>query len=537
MTELHSGPNQDRRTLFRRYRRTLGSIVLTAAVLLTVPPCGSSNRFFSGRLCAQEVSDGGTADAATAAGGESSLAADSLATPMGPESDQPVAGDGFSVLNRLSGFDRQRLTDSAAWLRQPQDAERLAEVAKLLFQVNRLAGSSLRRTAVDGDGSEFHPPRRDAEIGDAVHIRGRVVAVAGAKLPVELADLLEFPAVYRVEVRTDAGDDAAASSTVYVLTSNVPSAWLSAAGASSSAKLDQPTAATGVLIAAGRPTVLAAPGLAWYPTAESVASADWALLARHGFDAALIESIRVRDRKSLSAADRESFYALLRSAARVEARERPAPRDIDAGQLLKESARWIGHRLRIDCQSVRLTRVAVSDPAMRQRLDTDHYWQIDASGDLGDLMIRIEPADGESEPATFVNRYPISIVALSLPESLRRRLESDGVADTRSDVALVSRRLVVEGFLYRLWSYESDLMRRHGGGDQFGPLIMASRIIDDEPTAADPAGVALIGRVAAVAAMIMLVAAAGWVYRTGRQDAAAQARRQNRPERLDWSDE
>jgi hypothetical protein len=216
---------------------------------------------------------------------------------------------------------------------------------------------------------------------------------------------------------------------------------------------------------------------------------------------------------------------MLVAAGRATGDDLLPPPEVDAADLLKRSGDWVGRRLRLRCQTVRITRVTVTNPAVREWIASDHYWQIDALGELGNVVIRIEPEDGVSEPATFENRFPVSVVTLKLPDFIETAIDPSGQAFARNDVLMLSRQLIVDGFFYRLWSYESDLMRRHGGGDQFGPLVMASRVFDNEPPAGDAVGVGIIGQTAAVATILMMAAAALWIYLTGRQDATARARR------------
>ncbi len=198
----------------------------------------------------------------------------------------------------------------------------------------------------------------------------------------------------------------------------------------------------------------------------------------------------------------------------------------------------MGRYVRLDCQSVRLTRIAITSAETRAAVGADHYWQLDAQGELGNIVIQIQSEDADAEPATFQNRYPLSIVMLRLPDFLRQLAGAGPAADAHQhNVLMVSRQLRVEGFFYRLWSYESDYMSHHGGGKQFGPLVMATRIVDIEPPPGDRVGVGRIGQTAAATVLVMLLATGVWVYVSGRQDAAARARRLAQTETLAWPDD
>jgi hypothetical protein len=449
---------------------------------------------------------------------------------------------GRSVIDRLSGFDEQRIAAVGDWLPAPRDEERLAEAAKLLFQVNRLARTAL--AAPPAGSAPYDDPTLISTAGDSITIRGTATSVVAVTLPPDLADVMEFDRVYRVEIQTTyraITDDTEASElhpgpTVNVLTTSVPSAWLSEAAPPQD--LNERTSAVGVVVRSnddGRPTLIAAANLAWFPAATSPASEDWALLAGRGVDASLLEDVRARNRKPLLAADHNAFYAMLKAADELASAPLPPPDEVDASELLRNARDAVGRRVRLRCQSVRLTRITITNPGLRNMLATDHYWQIDALGDLGNVIIRIESDDRDAEPVTFQNRYPVSVVALTLPDFLQDRIGgSDASAAGRSDILLLSRQLVVDGFFYRLWSYESDFMRQHGGGDQFGPLLMATRIHDDELPPGDVVGVSIIGKGAAVAAVVMILATGLWLYVTGQQDAAVRRRRLSQTEATQW---
>lgn len=447
-----------------------------------------------------------------------------------------------SVIDRLSGFDASRITAAGEWLQRPGEPEKLAEIAKLLYQINRMARSGFGTAARMGAQAETAPQRADstegttyrtARVGDSLVLRGRVVSITATALPEELGEVLEFDTVFHTRVLLDETQQrtagaAATSALAHVLTSSVPQAWLSP---NQPDGLNEQTAAEGVVVvpASGdQPLMIAASSLARLPTTPTGGpeSEDWALLARHGFDVSLIEAIRGRNGKPLVADDQVAFYELLRAADHI-GRESPAPLpQIDAGRLLREAPAKIGRRVRLPCQSMRVTRVGVENAGLRERLGSDHYWQIDAMGDLGNLTIRIESGRAGAEPAVFENRFPISIVVLRLPAFLEPFVSaSEGGSATRNDVALVSRRLLIDGFFYRLWAYENDRMDRLGDAQQIGPLIMASNIADAEPPPGDLVGVDRIGYGAAFAAVLMLLITSLWLYRTGRGDAIARAKR------------
>lgn len=437
---------------------------------------------------------------------------------------EPSPATNRSVLQSISGFDKQRVEAVSAWWRRPEDPQSISEAAKLLFQVNRLGRSSLasrpsRPTATASDPLIW-------EIGDAVAINGRAKSIASARITDDLADVLEFSQLYRIEIETDDG------TTLRVIATSIPQAWI--ALWSQTQTLDQPMSAIGMVVSAGgdtEPRLIATPKIAWFPAAELSEDAagirsHWALLAQYGFDVSMIEQLRSLNRQPLVAADQNAFYSMLRAAAEVQPADQPQPETIDAADLLRNPGDSIGKRIRLRCQSVRITRITLNNPAIIAALGSDHYWQIDALGELGNVVIRIEPQDKTIEPVVFENRYPVSLATIRLPDFLAKAIGDDPSTGLRNDVLMLSQQLTVEGFFYRLWSYENDLMQQHGGGNQFGPLVMASQIIDSEPPRKDVVGVSKIGQWAAIATVTMMLAAGAWIYATSRQDARARAKRE-----------
>ena len=84
----------------------------------------------------------------------------------------------------------------------------------------------------------------------------------------------------------------------------------------------------------------------------------------------------------------------------------------------------------------------------------------------------------------------------------------------------------IDGFFFRLWGYESDFMSQQGSGQQFGPLVMATRFRNLEPQSEDPIGVGVIGTGAAVVVLTAMAMIWWWQRRAWAADDAARRRRQ-----------
>jgi hypothetical protein len=211
-----------------------------------------------------------------------------------------------------------------------------------------------------------------------------------------------------------------------------------------------------------------------------------------------------------------------------QARESAPPRE--------DGAVHGGDWVEIALTTVQITRVEVSEPKRQRQLGGDHYFQIDAVGDLGNVDVQIaSPEGGTGPPARFENRYPVSLVTAELPPFLSERIGSDEGGE--AIVTEISVPIEVDAFFFRLWSYSTDYMDQFGGGKQIGPLLIAARI-DGRATAADPAGVGLIGWLAAIAVLTAIAAIAVWNRFMQKQDRLVKEQRlRNESERIELPDD
>ncbi|WP_153557907.1 hypothetical protein [Roseimaritima sediminicola] len=450
-----------------------------------------------------------------------------LATPLRGESALPL----------LAGYSQQQVEQAAQWLARPQDEDARTAAAQLLYQLRRAGETALQKRLPKGD-EEAAAQRYVA--GDVIRWEGRAVDVAGVAVPQQQAEVLQMPRLFRFRL-----DDSAR----YVITHQVPRQWSRGAGKTQPHRVR----VVGVVLRTderGQPLVVAAPHIQWYPAAdEAVAVAGQRLLAAVGFDVGRIDSVASNDKRPL-AAD-EPFFELLAAAEAYRGHDAadagPPPSPVDVIDLLKDSKGHIGQWVTMPLETVRVTRIQLSAAEQtRLAISQDHYWQLDCFGRVeGRVVIQPEPAEAEpgrgepgrgepergetggeetESPIEFANRYPVSVVAVTLPPQLTERM--DRQVGAGSAVTMLRVPIRVNGFYYRQWSYDTEYMDAQQAGRQFGPLLMASQIFVRDVRVA---GGGIDGQaVVAIAFLVALVVIAGGVWWVGRRDRRHVQRRRER---------
>ena len=404
-----------------------------------------------------------------------------------------------SAIPLLSGFDQQRVEATFPINDEPT----AGEAAKLVYRLRRIDPKTLSDLGQTGN------PRS----GDVTEIDGVIQEIGTWRIPDRLTDFLELRRLQEVLI------DSQQQGAVRVIT----------AGLADRAAAGDRVTGFGVLIKSHEDaTAVAAGRLKWFPRRSQ--NVGVAMLSDKGVDAAALADLSSRDRMPLVAEDADVFYSVLRAAAELPGTDDTAiapPELVDPVALLRDPGEMGGQWLRMTLTTVRVTRITVSDDARREQLGRDHYYQIDASGELDNVVVSIARPEGQSgDPIQFENSYPVSVAVRELPAFLRRAIvELDG---TGAVSTMISRPIRIDGFFLRLWSYESDYMQRLGGGKQFGPLIIASRIVDLAPESSDPIGVRMIGWLAAAGVVISLLGIAVWSRIVASRDSDARRKRKSK---------
>lgn len=410
-----------------------------------------------------------------------------------------------SALELLSGFDVQRITDCYP----VDDSDAAGEMARLLYR--------LRKADPNVIAARSAPAAAVSSAGDVARVEGTISAIRQYKVPAKLVEFLELESFQEIVLeQADLGETLSVFAPTLVGKIShgdfikADAVWLSS------------DAGKGVF-AAGR--------VAWIPaTAESV---GWRLLAEQGVDLSYIAELASRNRKPLEADDGEAFYSMIAAAKTlqqpmpIEDQPRPVAETVQPVELLQHPQQYHGQWIRLNANTVRITRVSVTELRRREQLGQDHYYQIDASGDLGRYVIRLERSDQDAgEPIEMSGTYPVTLVSAEIPEFLQQQLEANNAV-----VSMTSHPVSIDGFFYRLWSYQNEFMTREGGGKQVGPLIVVS---DWRSLAVNDSGgqeVQVIGYVLALGILAAIIATVWWTRRNAWED--ARVRDQSREVKID----
>jgi hypothetical protein len=134
----------------------------------------------------------------------------------------------------------------------------------------------------------------------------------------------------------------------------------------------------------------------------------------------------------------------------------------------------------ISVRLLRAARIDVVDPAERQWLGADHYYEVDGMGDLQGTRIDYRPSSQAGEPIRFEGEFPVTLLARKLPGELLA--EGEVMEETQTAQIALRGQVEVEGLHYRMWAYRSQRIANRSidrpddaTGAQLAPLIAVAR--------------------------------------------------------------
>ncbi|MEX2092261.1 MAG: hypothetical protein WD971_06270 [Pirellulales bacterium] len=450
----------------------------------------------------------------------------------------------FRKLLELAGWNATRFAtfDKAG----PLADEDQQELVELLWRLKTFDGPQLTDWARAGASGKEIAAAPSEHVGEIVELAGRVTRVERHALSAELAARLEMPAYFECQMMLDGGAGMAT-----ILTSRVPKAWLELQS------LDEPAESAGVLIRLLSSTngstdrLFVSREIAWHPKQPHApfVSLGESVLGELGVDVGLLDD--VRQRRPISAAEREAFYQMLDASGRIGTNQltRFASQDLDAvekhwaaeeqrlaatlkdsppggnprdrvrlqlahevqaraakGQysvapLFNDAENRVGELVTLDGAARRVTRVDVGTSAdgttsdVARRFGIDHYYEID-----------VFTEDSQNNPVVFCVR--------ELPPGFPL---GDGLQEP----------VRIAGFFFKSWSFQSRRatlpdaqVDAAPAGDmrQFAPLLIGrGPILIDEADASASDSTGLIAAGLFVVLLGAIWAAGWWLARDDRR--------------------
>jgi hypothetical protein len=289
----------------------------------------------------------------------------------------------------------------------------------------------------------------------------------------------------------------------------IPRLWLP------SARIDQPVTVAALWLAIDAPNSPAIPsqGLAiashidwswdgWstpLPDGVEALPATFRQLGSQGWNLAQIDTMERLQGKPIQRDDGEALMPLLRlvtesatgtgggaeASVLVPANEAEkstgvskAPRTL--AQVLRDPFGAILQPVAISVRLLRAVRIEVVDPAERQWLGADHYYEVDGMGDLQGTRIDYRPSSKAGEPIRFEGEFPVTLLASKLPAELLA--EGEVMEETQTAQIALRGQVEVEGLHYRMWAYRSQRIANRSidrpddaTGAQLAPLIAVAK--------------------------------------------------------------
>ncbi|MCY2985528.1 MAG: hypothetical protein NTY15_18020 [Planctomycetota bacterium] len=398
---------------------------------------------------------------------------------------QPPADTRTPFLNVQSRLEQSVLGLDDAVLESGFNGLDASGVAKPIFELQKLVPEINLLL-------ERNPDWPIADVATLNRLSGIVTKVSRIPISAQLASLLEQPHVYRCEFESG-------SQPIVFLSAAVPGAWKQANG-NPQQEIRQPCQVDVLRLVDGS-------SYAWtraiqWKKGNGIAtgeSRDWrpsiskpfAYLFDHDWDLAWLEQVRELQSdpiRPLSSKEIEPFYRLMR-IAKGSSLEVAPPRNegseplsivsiLDSLTKSRKSVKPSMERVAMNMRIVRVSRVSVDDPAMAAILGSDRYYQLDTMADIGNREYEDagdQGGDKAKEPVVYHKEYPVTCVAIDIPDWLLNAEGSASVLDSKLEHVWYPRlKTSGAGWFYRFWSYKTQETLQSLGVDhrQRGPLVV-----------------------------------------------------------------
>ncbi|MBU6239472.1 MAG: hypothetical protein KGQ51_16740 [Planctomycetes bacterium] len=345
------------------------------------------------------------------------------------------------------------------------------------------------------------------------------------------------------------------NSSCMIMTQHVPSQWLR------TSELRQPVIARGLafdVANAKAKTLLISPAVQWREEATAASSdstatvgdstsyaptlpAGWTALLKRGWNLDWIDTIEGLQGKPMTARESQAFYSMLGcskqpfDAAQIAGLETPKGKETANNQTLSvmqsiqraetrkskrdapgQDAASSGYRVKGVAEVRRVQRVDVRNPQEQQWLGADHYYQLDGFADIGNSRITIR-YDESVEPIVFEKEFPVTLVALKVPDSLL--VDAADAIPGEAQAWYPRTRVSVSGWFYRMWRFKTTQVSEATNNKeaQQGPLLVIDRF--DDPPARQVSGASNTSpQWIAITTLAIGIVGGLWILRQVRQE-------------------
>jgi len=252
----------------------------------------------------------------------------------------------------------------------------------------------------------------------------------------------------------------------------------------------------------------AAPRVRWYPDTQ---------LGKLRFDYELLDDIQ--QKRTLLKGENEVFYEFLATAKRTpdQVYQLAKPLDNEIVELWQHPDKQVGELLKFRGLTRHVTRIAVEDPALAQRLGFDHYYYLELFVPLKIptiVQIPIQPKEDDEQGAAAKGPQEFDKIHF---DSMPLVFYFHELPPGETLQSLKNKQVEVHGFFLKAWRYQSNVeLTNKKNASLFGPLLMGNQpqVITPPPVAgANIPGLLIL---AVVAGSVLIGAIYLWLNQSDR---------------------
>ncbi len=199
--------------------------------------------------------------------------------------------------------------------------------------------------------------------------------------------------------------------------------------------------------------------IGWYPdqVIQSRSNKSHVTLAQAGVDIGLLDFVRENNAREFGSADSEAFYQMIGSVNRLGPDTELGDR-LGFVDILRDGNSNFGNAVRIKGVVRTCSEISITDPEVASRIGVSKYYQLIMFPSLDGGKIVVKNKSGKE---IEYKRFPITVCCLELPTGF-------------SMESIERQSVLIDGFFFRFWKYQSDKTDAAGASGQVSPLIIVN---------------------------------------------------------------